>query len=278
MFKSKTTKIIKEFLPPIIIKYYRENFNKYGFFGTYKSWQEACENSTGYDCPKILNKVCNSLLKVKKGEAIYERDSVIFDEVQYAWPVLAGLLKVAVENGNKLSVLDFGGSLGSSYYQCKNFLSNLDELKWNIVEQEQFVLSGKEYFENEQLKFYFDIDTCIKFENPDIVLLLGVIQYLENPYDFLEKLVQYGFKYIIFDRTFFAKTKRDIITLHKVPNHIYDYDAVIPVHLLNLEKFLNILLEHYEKFADFEYPSELISSNHPLAQEKGFIFRKFNKQ
>ena len=40
--------------------------------------------SSGYDSQLILDKVLTSTLKVKNGEAAYERDSVLFDEIQYA--------------------------------------------------------------------------------------------------------------------------------------------------------------------------------------------------
>lgn len=32
-------------------------------------------------------------LKVKRGEAVFERDSVLFDEIQYSWPVTAALIR-----------------------------------------------------------------------------------------------------------------------------------------------------------------------------------------
>jgi len=51
--------------------------------------------STGYDNDMILEKTRLALLKVKNGEAAYERDSVVFEDIQYAWPLLAGLLWVA---------------------------------------------------------------------------------------------------------------------------------------------------------------------------------------
>ena len=52
--------------------------------------------------------------KVKNGETVYERDSVIFDQIEYSWPVLTGLMCAAAQNSGCLKVLDFGCSLGSS--------------------------------------------------------------------------------------------------------------------------------------------------------------------
>jgi hypothetical protein len=78
--------------------------------GDYHSWNEALSKTTGYDTEIILEKCKNALLKVKNGEAVYERDSVIFDTIQYSWALLCCLQKVAIENNNNLYIIDFGGS------------------------------------------------------------------------------------------------------------------------------------------------------------------------
>lgn len=49
-------------------------------------------------------------------------------------------------------MLDFAGSLGITYYQNKKFLDKIDDMIWNIVEQESFVKTGKEEFEDDMLK------------------------------------------------------------------------------------------------------------------------------
>ena len=50
----------------------------------YSTWDEALAASTGSDSENILQKVKDSTLKVKYGEAVFERDSVIFDKIQYS--------------------------------------------------------------------------------------------------------------------------------------------------------------------------------------------------
>jgi putative methyltransferase (TIGR04325 family) len=88
--------------------------NNTSFEGSYNTWQEADAHCNGYDNMDILEKVLFATLKVKNGEAVYERDSVIFDQIEYSWPVLTGLMWAAAQNSGCLKVLDFGGSLGSS--------------------------------------------------------------------------------------------------------------------------------------------------------------------
>ena len=187
---------------------------------------------------------------MKNGEAVYERDSVLFDKIQYPWPLLANLLWIASKNGDKLNILDFGGSLGSTYFQNINYLKHLNYLKWNIVEQKNFVDCGKELFENENLKFFYTIDECIKIQKPDVAILSSVLQYLEKPYEILQELIDNLFEYIIIDRTFFLDIDNDKIMVQKVPEDIYNVSY--PCWFLSKKKFLNFIKNHYILISEFD--------------------------
>lgn len=97
-------------------------------------------------------------MRVKRGEALFERDSVLFNEREYCWELLAALMWIAARHNGSLNIIDFGGSLGSTYYQYKCFFSSLKSVLWNIVEQPNFVGEGKRLFENESLKFHSSIE------------------------------------------------------------------------------------------------------------------------
>lgn len=270
---DKFKPFLSQLIPPLLLSVYRRT-GKYGFFGDYQSWQAAYQDTTGYDAAVILEKVKDSLLKVKEGKAVYARDSVIFDQIHYSFPLLASLLRIAVENEGRLSVLDFGGSLGTTYYQCKGFLSGLKELRWNIVEQENFVATGKQHFEDAHLKFFYDIDSCLHIEKPDVILLSGVVQCLEHPYGFLENLVNYNFKHILFDRTPFVKEGGDRLTIQKVPPEIYA--ASYPAWFFDRDKFLSHFQEQYEFVFEFDALADVIELKKPyaIAHDKGFFFQK----
>ena len=102
-------KAISDWCLPPKIKNFLGNFIKgkknWYFKGNYNSWNEAVKYSTGYADEKILNRVLESALKVKNGEAVFERDSVLFDEIQYSWPLLSGLLWSAALQKNELNIL-----------------------------------------------------------------------------------------------------------------------------------------------------------------------------
>jgi putative methyltransferase (TIGR04325 family) len=219
-------RFLKAIIPPVLISIIRR-FKKPMvqieiWSGDYKTWAEAKAYCTGYDSSIILEKCKTSLLKVKRGEAVYERDSVIFDELHYSWGLLAGLQKAALENNGKLCVLDFGGSLGSTYFQNREFLSSLKELQWCIVEQAHFVECGQKDFENDQLKFYYTVEECMENHNPNVLLLSSVLQYLEKPYQWLERLLSFRIPTVILDRTSFVENETDILTIQNVPSLIYE--------------------------------------------------------
>lgn len=225
---AKIKEFIKTLIPPVILSSFNLFKNKKAekgevniWSGNYPSWEDAKANCTGYGSHKILEHCKTALLRVKNGDAVYERDSVTFDEVQYSWGLLAGLQHAALENRGNLCVLDFGGSLGSSYYQNRNFLHTLDNLTWCVVEQNDFVECGKKHFENGHLKFYYNVDECLLNNKPDVILLSSVLQYLEKPYEWIEKFISLGIKNIIIDRTAFIAGAEDILTVQTVPQNIY---------------------------------------------------------
>lgn len=102
--------------------------------------------------------------------------------------MISWLLKIALEKDIRLRIIDFGGSLGSTYHQHRRFLSSIKYLKWNIIEQQQFINVGKEYFEDEPLKYFHSMYIYLLTHDPDVILLSGVLQYLEEPYSILKKI------------------------------------------------------------------------------------------
>ncbi len=267
--QNKIKTIIKQFIPPVFLVFVHKirNTSRYGWHGDYASWQDAQSKSTGYNASIILSKVYAATLKVKNGEAVYERDSVIFDKIEYSWQLLAGLMYAAAKNHGKLHVLDFGGSLGSSYYQNKKFLDGLESVKWSIVEQQGFVNCGKENFTDETVHFYGTVDECLQHQIPNVLILSSVLQYIEKPYELLEELLEYKFDTIIVDRTPFSQNNKDTITLQTVPPQIYS--ASYPCWLFNEQKFIN-------KFSDYKLLESFdaldgITNKYSF---KGFIFGK----
>lgn len=268
--KQNIKRILKSLLPPVVTDFLKKS-PRYGFFGNYPSWQAAQNACTGYDHPAILEKVKNALLKVKNGEAVYERDSVVFDRTHYSWPVLASLLWIASKNDSRLDVLDFGGSLGSSYFQNRDFLKHLKTFSWNIVEQTNFVQCGQDFFEDEKLSFFYSIDACLMRKQVNVFFVSSTLQYLEEPHSFIKKVVTYGFEYVLIDRTPFLKDT-DRITMQKVRPGIYD--ASYPAWFFQEDTFRDLFETKYQLITDFDALAGKIQLKDVVAYEKGFLFKK----
>ena len=221
------------------------------FSGDFQSWEEAQKASTGYSAPEILQKTRAALLKVKAGDAAFERDSVTFNVMQYEFSLLAGLLRAATASAGHLSVLDFGGALGSSYFQCRSFLGGLNELRWSVVDQPAQVACGRKDFENQQLKFYDTVSDCLREQQPNVLLLSSVLQYLRSPYEALADLLGAAIPFVIVERTAFHSGDRDRLTVQHVPKRIYC--ASYPAWFLSESTFRSIFEKRYDLIC--EYPA-----------------------
>ena len=242
-------KAISDWCLPPKIKNFLGNFIKgkknWYFKGNYNSWNEAVKYSTGYADEKILNRVLESVLKVKNGEAVFERDSVLFDEIQYSWPLLSGLLWSAALQKNELNILDFGGALGTSYFQNKKFFSEFTNYSWNIVDQQSFVKAGKEKIEDNNLKFYFDVEHCFQEKKINVAIFSGVLDVIPDPYDILKKIVSKKIDTIIIDRTTFLSEKYDLNEDNYVTMVVSSniYPAILPYRHLSYKKIINFFLD-----------------------------------
>ena len=250
--KASFKQILVNILPPIL----RSVLAKNRWKGNYHSWEDANSKATGYNSEEILKKVRESSYKVKIGDSKYERDSVLFDEIQYSWPLLAGLMTAAAKLNGKIHVLDFGGSLGSMYYQNKKFLDQFNDVVWCIVEQQHFIKIGIEDFEDERLKFYLSVEDCLKEQSINILILSSVIQYIEKPYILLKSLIsQLNVDYILIDRTPFTNGEERIVR-QTVPSSIYK--ASYACHIFNFDKFNKIFLSNgFRLFEEFETPEDI---------------------
>ena len=207
---------------------------------------------------------------MKHGEAVYERDSVLFDSIQFSLPVITGLMLAAARNQGKLCVLDFGGALGSSYFQNLKFISKLASHSWNIVEQKQFVEAGNRYFQNDFLKFYHTINDCLKNCIPDAVLLSSVLQYIPNPEEIIEEVTGIGSYIIIIDRTPYTNSLNNkVIRIQSTPKTIYP--ASYPIQYFVEEPIIKSFAEKGYDLLETYNSLDKLDSN---ATWKGHIYLK----
>lgn len=227
----------------------------HGLSGDYRSWRDAAAASSGYQSEVILEKTRLALLQVKAGVAAAERDSVLFDEIPHPWPVLAGLLRQAARSAGRLEVLDYGGSLGGTYFQCRGFLAGLAPLRWSVVEQPRHVEVGRTWFEDGTLCFFAGLEECLAASAPNVALLGGVLQYLERPHELFAQMQELDCGAIIVDRTPFSAGAEDRLCVQTVPPEIYA--ASYPSWIFSRARFAAGVHGGWSVLARWENPDRL---------------------
>lgn len=245
------------------------------YFGEFSSWDEAEQKSAkygkSYQSSNILERVAESTQAVRRGEALYEQDGVLFYERNYNYELLTTLLYVYANRKN-LRVIDFGGALGSTYFRYRDLLNSCNP-QWEIVEQPHFVDYGQSNIP--EIRFHYSIAECDR--DADVILFSGVLAYLKDPYAVFAECLSQGVEYVIIDETAFSWDNQERIVLQNVPESIYK--AVYPLHLFSYSGFLKFVEEKgYEVLWDWDYRYGMIPMKKGLHYidtiEKGLMLRR----
>lgn len=244
-------KKLKRLLPPALVdEWRRASAGAIRFSGDYPNWQAARNVATGYDADEILRRVVEATRQVVAGKAAFERDSVVFAEPSYVYPVLAALMRTAALNQGHLRVIDFGGSLGTTYRQHRPFLQGLASIRWSVVEQAKFVEAGAREFSTAELGFVSSLDDVPRREQPGIAILSSVLQYLEHPLQILSDLARTGATSLLIDRTPMSALNRDRLCLQTVPGRIYS--ASYPCWLFSKARLMAQLARDWNLLGEFD--------------------------
>lgn len=218
----------------------------------FPDWGSACAAAEGYDSEAIATKVVEAARFVRDGRALWERDSALFYKEEYNIPLIASLMSVAAWNGGTLSVLDFGGALGSTYMQHRSFFAGLKLVAWHVVEQPHVVSIGKQEFSNDTIHFWPTMSECARRETIDVILFSSVLQYMEDPYALVAEAGALNPKALLIDRTPFSPVGEKII-VQQVPESIYK--ASYACRLLDREKLKAAIPSTYHCLPEF--PSQV---------------------
>lgn len=242
------------------------------FEGDFANWVEAAARAEGYEAEAILDQAIEAAEAVRCGRAAWERDGVVYEHPSPPFPLLAGLMYAAACAGGRLAVLDFGGSLGSSFFQVRPWLQGLTEPLWTVIEQPQFVQAGRAKFENSQLHFATTIGEAAARAAPNVAVLSSVLQYLPEPAEVLTELADTGVQTIIIDRTPVIEGKRPIITVQHVPSQIVR--SSYPAHLFTRADLLAPLASRFSILAEFDAVGEVIYSLGRRVSFAGMVLTK----
>lgn len=242
--------------------------------GEFPNWDTARSAAGGYDEEALLERLAHAARAVRAGTAAWEQDGVTRDHLPPDLPLFAALSRVALAKGGTLAVLDFGGALGSSYFQCREFLADVRDLHWAIVEQTQLVEIGQREIARDALVFFPSIKAALSIRHPDVVLLSSVLQYLEDPWALLDEIIAANIPYLIIDRHPCTLTHEQI-TVQVIPPFLYP--ASYPSWLFDCPRMLARLEEHYRLLTSWEGKDPPIRGWFKGAEFRGYFLQRKEK-
>lgn len=219
----------------------RLRFGWQWYRGHYGDWNAARAASVGYDHSAILERVVAGSRAVRAGEAAWERDGALFHSRVVNAPLLKALAACASEFG-RLEVVDFGGSLGSTWWQHRAELANMGLTAWRVVEQPHFVQAGHE-FSDGVLSFHQNLEDAWSSGRPTVLLFSGVLQCVEDPSAILKQAVKIGFPHILMDRTPFVLRGKTRLAVQHTPPELGG--GTYPCWHFNQSDFLGPLNGHF---------------------------------
>lgn len=237
------------------------------FRGDYVTWEEARRAATGYDDAAILARVVASTHAVREGRALWERDGVAFQTVEVNRPLLEALRRVARETPGRLEVVDFGGALGSSWWQHRWELTQPGAVRWCVVEQPHYVAAGRE-FTDDRLRFADTLAEAVAAGRPAVVLFSSVLPYVEHPKAALREAIAAGFRHVIIDRTPFQNGGRTRLAVQHTPPALGG--GSYPCWLFDRADLLEVFGSDWELLA--EWPA--LDALDPGIEHRGYHFRR----
>lgn len=180
-------------------------------------------------------------------------------------------------------ILDLGGGFGDGFLYLRNIFKNID-IDYSIVEQTQVVeLSKNIDFKsksNHKITFYNSLDLALNKNNYDFLFISGVLQYLEYPYQYLEKINDSNINAIGLTRNSFSKNELYFSQMsylfHNgtgiVPKNFKNHIVLYPHTTIEEEKLVNSLNNFKISFSNSSIEPGIFKDSY----DKDILFTKEN--
>lgn len=215
----------------------RRSGNRYGWSGDYGSFAEAQAEAEVIDS----NDYVVDVVRKAKVDGRHTLATPTGPGLEPGGAVAA--LATALTHrapGERVRILDFGGALGSHYFDAKRLYRDAFGFEWVVSETNTMADAGNEHFANEELRFVADWREAKDLE-PSVVLVRGALQYIEDPIETLRGLLSYGPGHIVLDVLPLIPGERDRLTIQRLRSRPGAY----PCWFFSERLWLEILEEEY---------------------------------
>lgn len=194
------------------------------FDGPFDSWRSAIAKSDGWDVPAVLDKTLAVSMKQKNGTIVFQQDTITYYHIIYSKSILFFIAMASAMEGGKLNIVDFGGSLGTNFFQNKRVLQEFMKrgtCVWSVVERPPTAELGKKLFQDSNLRFFSSLSELKAdvSDYPPSFLFTGSLQYVDDPSALLSEVAEQGVRLIAFDRLLVSSEEHHEIFVQRPPRN-----------------------------------------------------------
>ena len=183
-------------------------------FQTYSTYNLASKEGNTYVSKDLTRVIAAKGFNFKK--TMEDNSEVNLNGLNDSKAIRTLIAIACSQNGESLSILDFGGGTGHHYFIAKKLLTEDIKVNWLIVETPELVNEIKKYdIENEELKFFASLSEATQYcDDFDVVYANVSLCYTENPNLDLKNLLKLNYKKVFITNHPLSKNKEhDIIGL-----------------------------------------------------------------
>ncbi len=230
--------------------------------GIYSSFSQVPVEGPGFDGEVWLN---NSLKKMAVLRLEAEKSALLPPPSNLREILLPLVAAVVYQEQRKLKILDFGGSIGFTYYQTVRALPGAERVEYHIVERESVCVAGRKFFSeaNGNLFFHEELPGKGVF---DIVYLGSTLHYIDDWQGLLSQICKLSPKYLLLVEV----PAGDIPTFITAQHH---YSSRIPVRFFNINELLSVAKLH-----GFELTYKSICPSTVLGKEQDLPMQNFDQK
>jgi putative methyltransferase (TIGR04325 family) len=163
------------------------------------SWDHAVVDSAGYEAVDLVDGCLEAAMAVQRGDAAYERDTVLFFEPELDLPLVAAVAMSRGACGRQVRVLDIGGGLGTGFFRHREILHQIGVSSWRVLETPAMVQASKELAEEPGLSFVTSLEEALH-DPLDLVVFSSSLQYMSEPRKVLEAALSSTASVVLLDR------------------------------------------------------------------------------
>jgi putative methyltransferase (TIGR04325 family) len=239
--------------------------------GVYDSYKDAISYGDGFNSDRWINSNYEKTKDMIKKNKNYN--------LSFCTSSLSAISSLIYTNNNSLSILDFGGGMGSSFINLTSALIDNKNISFSVVEGLRSCEKGKILFKNDdRIEFLNELPKNKKY---DIIYISSCLQYIEDWQGLLATLCKnYNAEYFIFDDLPSGDIEKTYVSVQnyyesKIPCTFFKLDDIIKeikdngYEIIYRANFRANILNTYEN-----YPQNNFEEKYKINYGKNLIFKK----